>query len=271
MSYQVPDSESSDDLVSFRSAAPTPEDTIMGDARSTGVSPAQATSDAMSQEQLQQLFDELRGLRQQNADLQAQLQNNQSSPNVPQAPTPDPVQQPIARPRMRLPDLPKFDGDRRQYKAWKMQAKMKLRIDAEAIGNEMAKIGVIFNALEKTALANMSSMVYALEKSADPKAQTLIDHLDKSYSNPHETRQARQRLASMRQGTRAFVNFIPDFEQCLVDADGSEWPEDVKQDRLCEAVSPKILEAMVGRTWPKSYDETVMLFRKIAEDQYYLA
>ena len=85
---------------------------------------------------------------------------------------------------MRLPDLSKFDGDRRKYKAWKMQAKMKLRVDDEAIRNEMAKIGVIFNALEKAALSNMSSTVYALEKLADPKVQTLIDHLDKSYSNP---------------------------------------------------------------------------------------
>ena len=148
---------------------------------------------------------------------------------------------------------------------------MKLRVDAEAIGDEMAKIGVIFNALEKTALSNMSSTVYALEKSVDPKVQTLIDYLDKSYSNPHETQQARQRLATMKQGARAFVNFIPEFEQCLVDADGSEWPEDVKKDRLCEAVSSKILEAMVGRTWPVSYDETVNLFRKIAEDQYFLS
>ena len=45
-----------------------------------------------------------------------------------------------------------------------------------------------------------------------------------------------------------FVYFIPEFEQCLADADGSEWPEDVKQDRLHEAISPKILEAMVERT-----------------------
>ena len=109
-----------------------------------------------------------------------------------------------------------------------MQANMKLRVDDEAIGNEMAKIGVIFNALEKTALFNMSSTVYVLAKLADPKVQTLIDHLDKSYSNPHETQQARQRLATMKQDTRAFVNFIPEFEQCLADADGSEWPEDVK-------------------------------------------
>ena len=68
----------------------------------------------------------------------------------------------------------------------------------------------------------------------------------------------------------AFVNFIPEFGQCLADADGSEWPEDVRQDRLCGAISPKILEAIVGRTWPKSYDETVTLSRKITEDQYYL-
>ena len=148
---------------------------------------------------------------------------------------------------------------------------MKLRVDAEAIGDELAKIGVVFNALEKTALSNMASTIHALEKALDPKVHTLLEHLDKSYRNPHEIQQARQRLATMKQGTRSFVSFVPDFKQCLADADGSEWPEDVKQDRLCEAISPKILEAMVGRTWLKSYDETVTLFRKIAEDQYYLS
>ena len=75
----------------------------------------------------------------------------------------------------------------------------------------------------------------------------------------------------MKQGALAFVNFHPEFEQCLIDADGSEWPEDGKKDRLCEAVSFKILEAIVGRTWPISYDKTVNLFRKIANDQYFLS
>lgn len=272
MSYQVPNSESSDDLVTFLSAdhSPAPQETIMGDMQPAGNSPAQPTGNLVSQEQLQELFNELQGLRQRNDELQAQLQNTNANPTVPQVATPVPAQPPT-RPRMRLPDLPKFDGDRRKYKAWKMQVKMKLRVDAEAVGDEMAKIGLIFNALEKTALANMSSMVYALEKSENPKVQTLIEHLDKSYSNPHETQQARQRLATMKQGTRRFVNFLPEFEQCLADAEGHEWPEDVKQDRLCEAISPKILEAMVGRTWPKTYDETVALFRQIAEDQYYLS
>ena len=68
-----------------------------------------------------------------------------------------------------------------------MQAKIKLRVDAEAIGNEMARIAVIFHALEKTALSNTASTVRALEKSADPQVQTLIDYLDKNYSNLYET------------------------------------------------------------------------------------
>ena len=157
MSYQVPNSESSDDLVTFLSAdhSPAPQETIMGDMQPAGNSPAQPTGNLVSQEQLQELFNELQGLRQRNDELQAQLQNTNANPTVPQVATPVPAQPPT-RPRMRLPDLPKFDGDRRKYKAWKMQVKMKLRVDAEAVGDEMAKIGLIFNALEKTALANMS-------------------------------------------------------------------------------------------------------------------
>ena len=131
MSYQVPNSESSDDLVSFCSAAhsPTPEDTIMVDTQPTGVSSAQSASHAVSQEQLHQLFNELQELRQQNTELQAQLQNPQAGHTVLQAATPTFPTQQATRPRMRLPDLSKFDGDRRKYKAWKMQPKMKLRVD----------------------------------------------------------------------------------------------------------------------------------------------
>ena len=247
----------------------------MGDTQPPAGPSTQASSQAINPEQLQQLLNELHGLRQQNAELQAQLNipgnDNQATSTVSQPAAPMPLTQQASRPRMRLPDLPKFDGDRRKYKAWRMQARMKLRVDAEAIGDELAKIGIVFNALEKTALSNMASTIHALEKALDPKVHTLLEHLDKSYRNPHEIQQARQRLATMKQGTRSFVSFVPDFEQCLADADGSEWPEDVKQDRLCEAISPKILEAMVGRTWPKSYDETITLFRKIAEDQYYLS
>ena len=99
-----------------------------------------------------------------------------------------------------------------------------------------------------------------LEKNDSPKVQTLLEHLDRSYSNPQEVQQARQRLATIRQGTRPFVNFLPEFERCLADAEGSHWPEDVKRDRLCEAVSSEILEAMVGREFPNTYYETVNLF-----------
>ena len=143
---------------------------------------------------------------------------------------------------------------------------MKLQVNGEAIRDEVAKIGIIFNALEKTALTNMASSASALEKSLDPKVETLLEHLDNSYANPHETQQARQRLANMKQGTRPFANFIPDFEQCLADAGGSEWPKDVKKHRLCEATSSKILEATVGRPLFESYSDTVNLFRKIVED-----
>ena len=73
MSYQVPDSESSDDLVTFHSIAysPAPEDTIMGDTQPTGGLSAQSASHAVFQEQLRQLFNELQELRQENNDLQA--------------------------------------------------------------------------------------------------------------------------------------------------------------------------------------------------------
>ena len=82
MSYQVPTSKGSDDLATFRSTplSPAPEDITMGDTRPTEGAPA---TQAVSQEQLCQLLGELQGLRQQNEQLQAQLQTAHAGPTVP--------------------------------------------------------------------------------------------------------------------------------------------------------------------------------------------
>ena len=85
----------------------------MGDTQPTEVSSAQSVSHAVSH----QLFNELQELHQQNTELQAQLQNPQAGHTVLQAVTPTFSTQQAARPRMRLPDLSKFDGDRRKCKA----------------------------------------------------------------------------------------------------------------------------------------------------------
>ena len=96
----------------------------MGDTQPPAGPSTQASSQAIYPEQLQQLLNELHGLRQQNTELQAQLNipgnNNQATSTVSQPAAPMPLTQQASRPRMRLPDLPKFDGDRRKYKAWRM-------------------------------------------------------------------------------------------------------------------------------------------------------
>ena len=93
----------------------------MGDTQPPAGHSTQASSQAINPEQLQQLLNELHGLRQQNTELQAQLNiprnNNQATSTVSQPATPMPLTQHASRPRMRLPDLPKFVGDRRKYKA----------------------------------------------------------------------------------------------------------------------------------------------------------
>ena len=57
----------------------------------------------------------------------------------------------VPAPRKRLPDISKFDGSRKGYPMWKVEADNKLRIDGAVIGTPQDQAAYLFSRMEAKA------------------------------------------------------------------------------------------------------------------------
>ena len=206
-------------------------------------------------------------LRSQNVELSRRIEEAGKQP--PPSPPP-PSRNPVAAPRQNMPMLSEFDGTRAAYRPWRQEVDLKLEIDGPLMAGEKGKIGAIFHALTGTAKAHMADAVSRLREKDDATAKELLDLIDANWGNPHQQRQALQKLGVLKQGARAFTTFYPEFERLLGEAGGHSWPEDVKIDKLLSSVSLDILEAMEAVEVPQQYTALVNLCRSIGERQYYI-
>ena len=78
-------------------------------------------------------------------------------------------------PRKRLPDISKFDGSRKGYPMWKVEADNKLRIDGAVIGTPQDQAAYLFSRMEAKAQLMVVSF-YHNQPGCD--AATFVRHLD---------------------------------------------------------------------------------------------
>ena len=81
-------------------------------------------------------------------------------------------------PRKRLPDISKFDGSRKGYPMWKVEADNKLRIDGADIGTLQDQAAYLFSRTEAKAQLMVVSF-YQNQPGYD--AATFVQHLDSVY------------------------------------------------------------------------------------------
>ena len=115
-------------------------------------------------------------------------------------------------PRKRLPDISKFDGSRKGYLMWKVEADNKLRFDGAVIGTPQDQAVYLFSRMEaKTQLMVVS--FYQNQPGCD--ATTFVRHLDSVYIDLNATVRALNRLQAMKQGRESFATFLSKFEKEL--------------------------------------------------------
>ena len=84
--------------------------------------------------------------------------------------------------RKRLPDISKFDGSRKGYPMWKVEAHNKLRIDGAVIGIPQDQAAYLFSRMEAKAELMVVSF-YQNQPGCD--AATIFQHLDSVYIDPN--------------------------------------------------------------------------------------
>ena len=127
--------------------------------------------------------------------------------------------------RKRLPDISKFDGSRKGYPMWKVEADNKLRIDGAVLGTPQDQAAYLFSRMEAKAQLMVVSF-YQNQLGCD--AATFVQHLDSVYIDPNAAARALNRLQAMKQGKESFATFLPKFEKELGESQLTMVPDMVK-------------------------------------------
>ena len=98
-------------------------------------------------------------------------------------------------PRKRLLDISKFDGSRKGYRMWKVEADNKLRIDGAVIGTPQDQATYLFSRMEVKAQLMVVSF-YQNQLGCD--VATFVRHLDSVYIDPNVAAHTLNRLQAMK-------------------------------------------------------------------------
>ncbi|KAL2884887.1 Retrotransposon gag protein [Ceratocystis lukuohia] len=165
------------------------------------------------------------------------------TPENPPAPQPPQIVYMQPRPQQVLPPLRIFEGDRKKYLDWRLDAANKILIDGEAIGTPLAQLIYIVSCLQGTAKASCREFATRLQSEPNPQVAKLFEHLDKVYKDP-AARDYHLTMLRTPQGNTPFREFFPVFEGHLSQAGGLVWHEDAKIAQLTNVMNPDLCTLM---------------------------
>ena len=166
-----------------------------------------------------------------------------------------------ARPRARMPELDKFDGDRRTFRAWLINAKEKLKIDLDTMGGAGPAFSYIFARLGPKAQALNATFFTREEKAGRGDPWAFLAHLESVYADRGVKARAIQRLNTMKKTTReSFAAFFPRFETEIADAGFDDAADDVKIAYLERAIDDKLADRTIGHMFPTYAEYVTGLF-----------
>lgn len=146
-----------------------------------------------------------------------------------------------------LPNPPKFDGTRRNFRPWHLEMRAKLTLDRDAFSNEQELFAYVYARLEGTA-QNMAAAYFEQGGSdGSQSADHFLDYLNRRYGDPNAKRRALDRLRTLRQRPdESFATFFPKFEKELADSGGGSWEDAVQINYLEGALNYKLRDRLIG-------------------------
>lgn len=207
--------------------------------------------DTNSQEQAPQwatvLLDRINALESHTRTLQARLDTASS------------------RRRDRLPDVPIFDGLRREYLSWVTQLRAKLNVDLEN-DKETTRFWYCHSRLRGKALLQVSPWVQMAITNGILDVEGLVDQLDAMYDTKEEVNDGEKQLLALQQKNRSFAIYFAEFERSLIAANGILWPDRVKRMFLESGFSKELRAALIPVEKPENFESYVAVVRRVAMD-----
>ncbi|RKF59968.1 hypothetical protein OnM2_055069 [Erysiphe neolycopersici] len=164
------------------------------------------------------------------------------------------------------PHPEKFSGnDQSSYPQFRSLLEAKLRIDAKAIGSEEERVWYGFGRLSLTASRRIHPWIEYAKDTDKFTVKEFLNRLDKAFGDTEKITKAINKLNSMRQRNREFREFLQDFEQTILEAQGWGWEDEVRKGYLRAALNRELTDRLVTQDEPATYDDFVAQLRRTSD------
>jgi hypothetical protein len=171
------------------------------------------------------------------------------------------------KPKHTVPHPEKFTGeDEAAYPIFRGLLEAKLRTDGDAIGGEFEKVWYAFGRLADTASKRIFPWLQHKQGSVDFTVERLLDQMDLAFLDVQKQAKAVAKINVIKQHNRTFRDFLQEFDQTLMEANGWGWQDSIKKGLLKAAVTGEVRRELVGRDEPATYSEYIAQLRKITDD-----
>lgn len=200
-------------------------------------------------------------------ELMFQMGNRASTATQPPAAHTTHLENRRKKPRHSLPRPQDFTNeDNAQYPQFRSFLEAKLRIDAEAIGNEEQRVWYGYGCLSGDAAGRIHPWMQYAESSENFTVKGLLDQLDQAFADPQKQAKALAKINKIHQGNQDFRTFVQNFEQTLLEAQGWGWADEVKKGYLKASINRELRDRLVTQVEPKSYVEYAAHLRMISDN-----
>jgi len=182
------------------------------------------------------------------------IPGNQTADSTPTATTTMEAQL-SGKPTKHLGSLATYDGNREELESWISQAEAKLQVDYGEC-SEATRFFMVHNQLRGEASRQLQPWVQAVVNTQHMTAQGLIGQLRLSFGDPHSKEKAQRKLHKLKQTNRSFTEYFTEFRKLILEAGGSNWPDEIKKSYLEAGLSLELQQCMIGkRTGNESFED----------------
>jgi hypothetical protein len=203
----------------------------------------------------------------QNAYDAAANQNNTPTQSSTQddMPTSQPTDL-VRRPKPSLNDPERYDhSDKSLYPQFAGLLRAKIKHDGLAIGSEEKQAWYMFGRLRGLAAKRIFPWINAADQDKVLRTKDLFDQMDTAFLDPRAKEKALTALNCTKQGKLSTNDFLGKFDQLLLEAGGWNWDDSIRKGYLKDALSTRMLTALVGTEEKPTYDGYCQQIRRTAD------
>ena len=162
--------------------------------------------------------------------------------------------------REKIPDPPKYSGDRAALRLFLTHLLMKLSSDHDLFPDEQKKMAYTIGRLEGPAFNQLLPYVHPSGVNLED-TKALIEVLETAFGDPDRVGSAERALETLRQGNRDFATYYAEFSRLIADVN---WNSGTAiRHALRRGLSLELRQDLVHHDLPESLNEFVRLCQKL--------